>query len=140
LPVQAATNNAGGTASYSYNDLQPYAGVNYYRVKAVSTSGAVSYTTVVKLAPANEKAPFSVSPNPVKDKMIRLQAVAQAPGDYKVQLINNAGQVVYKGLISVSGSTYVQRIQLPANIAAGNYRLSVTDADGHTQAQSIIIE
>jgi hypothetical protein len=140
LAVQGATNNAGGTASYSYNDVQPYAGINYYRVKAVSTSGAISYTAVVKLAPANEKASFSVSPNPVKDKLIRLQAVAQAPGDYKVQLINNAGQVVYKGLITVSGSTNVQRIQLPANTAAGNYRLSVTDADGHTQAQSIIIE
>ena len=140
LGTQAATNNAGGTASYFYNDLQPYAGVNYYRVKAVSTSGAVSYTAIVKLAPANEKASFSVSPNPVKDKQIRLQAVSQAPGDYKVQLINQAGQVIYKGMITVSGSAYVQRIQLPANTAAGNYRLCVTGADGHTQAQSIMIE
>jgi autotransporter-associated beta strand protein len=140
LARQAATNNAGGTASYSYNDLQPYAGVNYYRVKAVSISGAVSYTAVVKLAPVNEKASFSVSPNPVKDKLIRLQAVAQAPGDYKVQLINNAGQVVYKGLITVSGSTYVQRIQLPANTAAGNYLLSVTDLSGKVTSEHILIE
>ena len=140
LGTQAATNNAGGTASYFYNDLQPYAGVNYYRVKAVSTSGAVSYTAIVKLAPANEKASFSVSPNPVKDKQIRLQAVSQAPGDYKVQLINQAGQVIYKGMITVSGSAYVQRIQLPANTAAGNYLLSVTDVSGKITSEHILIE
>jgi hypothetical protein len=140
LAAQTATNNAGGTASYSYHDLQPNAGINYYRVKAVSTSGAVSYTVVVKVTPLNEKPSFSVSPNPVKNKLIRLQATAQAPGDYKVQLINNAGQVVYKGMITVSGSVYIKTIPLPANTAAGNYKLSVTDTGGHIQAQSIIIE
>ena len=140
LAGQAAINNAGGTASYSYNDVQPYVGVNYYRVKAVSTSGAESYTAVVKLAPVNEKASFSVSPNPVKNKLICLQATAQAAGKYRVQLINNAGQVVYKGSIIVSGNAAVQRIQLPANTAAGNYKLSVTDATGQTQTQSIVIE
>jgi hypothetical protein len=140
LAAQTATNNAGGTASYSYHDLQPNAGINYYRVKAVSTSGAVSYTAVVKVTPLNEKPSFNVSPNPVKDKLVRLQATAQAPGDYKVQLINNAGQVIYQETITISGTAYVQQIPLPANTAAGNYLFSITDISGKITSDHILIE
>jgi hypothetical protein len=140
LGMQAPSNNAGGNVAYAYSDAQPYAGINYYRIKAESISGEVKYTAVVKVAPADDKALFSVNPNPVKDKTIHLQTAAQPAGDYRVQIVNNAGQVIYKGAVAVSGSAFVKDIILPANTAAGNYKLSVTGTAGKITTQNIVIE
>lgn len=140
LGTQSPSNNAGGNAAYAYIDLQPYAGINYYRIKAESVSGEIKYTAVVKVAAVNEKALFSVNPNPVNNKTIHLQAKAQPAGDYKIQIVNNAGQVIYKSALLVSGNTFIKDITLPANTAAGNYKLSVTNTVGKITSLNIVIE
>ena len=64
----------------------------------------------------------------------------QAAGAYSIQIINNAGQSLYKGTINITGGNIVKDIVLPNDVSAGNYKLIVTDASGKKQAMNIIIE
>ncbi|MGG9972834.1 hypothetical protein ACQ33O_13680, partial [Ferruginibacter sp. SUN002] len=45
--VVPATTNNGGSALYSFMDVAPVAGLNYYRIKTVDLSGATKYTYIV---------------------------------------------------------------------------------------------
>jgi hypothetical protein len=91
---------------------------------------------LVKIA---EKQNINVSPNPVVDKKINL-AVSNLPIDtYQVNIYNSNGLLVFKTKLDYLGGTLNQTIQLPRNISAGNYTISLLK-ERIKISKSIVIE
>ncbi|MEO6669820.1 MAG: hypothetical protein ABIN36_10115 [Ferruginibacter sp.] len=131
--------NNGGSATYQHIDLNPFNGNNYYRVKATGLSGQVQFSVIVKVGPLQETASIFVFPNPVENKTLIIHFVNQATGNYKLQLTNQLGQVIYKSNIQVEDANITRSIILDESIAAGNYQLSIVGADAKRSVIQIII-
>jgi hypothetical protein len=127
--TQAPSNNNGGSVSYHFNDLTASDGDNYYRIRGNSITGRADYTSIVKVGPLKQNPGMSIYPNPVTDNNVNLKMANMPKGNYQVQVINNAGQVLMNSSMQLQNSNTVKTIQLPAGIAAGNYKLKVTDTE-----------
>lgn len=138
--TQLPTNNNGGSAGYRFNDLTASEGDNYYRVRGNSISGRVDYTSIVKVGPLKQNPGMSIYPNPVTDNTVNLKLSNLPKGMYQMQVINNLGQVLLSTGMQLQSSNTVQRIQLPAGIAAGSYRLKVTDSADKITTISFMVQ
>ncbi len=130
----------GGSASYLRTDLSPLAEDNFYRIKATSIGGQVQYSAVVKVAPVKVKGDIGVYPNPVADKNVQIRFTNQPAGEYRIQLTNKLGQIVYSGMAQVSGTVFVKSVPLNPTIAAGNYQLQVISEEGTSTTQQVIVQ
>ncbi len=115
-------NNAG---AYNWIDNTPVKQVVYYRIKAIDNDGKFMYSAVVMVNAITRNADVTVTPNPVRDGLVRLQLSNLEKGVYSVAVYNNNGQVIYTGSIVNDGGFSSRSIQLPAGIAKGIYRLQV---------------
>ena len=64
-----AAGNKSSTNAYTFTDLQPTVGTNYYRLKLVSTNGETVYSNVKQVVIIAEAA-FSISPNPASNQLL----------------------------------------------------------------------
>ncbi|RYY77638.1 MAG: lamin tail domain-containing protein, partial [Moraxellaceae bacterium] len=62
----AARLNNNNRADYSFVDVAPNTGDNFYRIKAVENTGKVVYSAVVRINLAKKGAGLNVYPNPVR--------------------------------------------------------------------------
>ena len=83
---------------------------------------------------------IAVYPNPVENKKLQLQFVNQPIGKYSLQLVNNAGQQVYTGVLQLSIKDAIRLVQLESSLPAGVYSLSITDSNGKKTTQQVIIK
>ncbi|MEI8053838.1 MAG: PKD-like domain-containing protein, partial [Bacteroidota bacterium] len=135
LPKQ----NNGGHANYTHLDNNPYAGSNFYRVKAKSTDGRIQYTSIVKISSASTSSVL-VYPNPVEDKIAQLHFVNVTSGDYQISVYNSLGQRINQSVVTITGSSVVTSIKLDKHISSGNYKMEVLMPDGTKQTQNLIIK
>jgi hypothetical protein len=127
-------------AYYSLNDPQPFADVNYYRIKAVENTGEVLYSNVVKVSMQQLKPGISVFPNPVADGKTSLQLNNMAKGNCKVKLFSNTGQEVFSSNIKNTGSSGSYPLEIGRAVSAGIYQLTLTDANGNRYTIELIIQ
>ena len=120
------TANNGGRSAYSVKDLSALANDNFYRIKALSLSGLVQYSNIVKVVAYKMTAGINVYPNPVTGRVMQVEFSGQDAGSYELVLINSKGQQQKVSTLTVSGNRSVYPVQLPAVLAAGIYRLQVT--------------
>ncbi len=115
----ATTTAKGAAAAYSYVDVLPYEGVNFYRLKLKHSTGRVSYSPVVSANVKGAMARIQVYPNPVKDK---LTVRTNSPDllNSSIELINMQGMVVKK-LVVKSQQTTVDVSSLPAGVYTLRY-------------------
>jgi len=62
-----AKGNGTQKVNYTFNDMQPLHGNNYYRIKAVDKDGKATYSNIVLINMSNERTVTAVYPNPAKD-------------------------------------------------------------------------
>lgn len=124
----ATVQSKGNSSNYSYNDAQPFSGLNYYRLKMQDVAGGTNYSQVVT---ANVKTGNNVAvqayPNPVKD-LLQISYTGITNG--RVELCDMAGKVLLSQ--SLSNSLDVR------GIAAGVYMLHITDAASGTKLTKYI--
>jgi hypothetical protein len=61
-----AKGNGTQKVDYTFNDVQPLHGDNYYRIKAVDKDGKITYSNTVLVNMVNDKIITVVYPNPCK--------------------------------------------------------------------------
>jgi len=89
-----------GTSSqatyYFFDDASPLTtGINYYRLKEVSSTGSYTYSSVVLIRPDNTlQKSITVLSNPITDKL-SIKVSSDVATTMQLKVINNAGQVVY---------------------------------------------
>ncbi len=125
----AAKANNNAAVAYNWTDVAPYAGNNYYRIKAVTLTGDARYTEVVNVKTGKGRSEITAYPNPIGDRTINLQFVNQPAGIYTAELINNIGQVIFRSQIKHTGGSATQPLQLNNKPAKGVYQLKVSNGD-----------
>jgi len=135
------TNDATNSRQYSKNDLSPLAEDNFYRIKAVGFAGDITYSNIVKVGAGKQPTFVLVQPNPVKNKQINLRFSNLQTGDYSVQLINNVGQTMHMGNITLNAVDMIKTIKLKSTTAKGVYQLVLINQSGEqVYNQTVIIE
>lgn len=135
-----STANDGERNVYDMIDWNALNVMTYYRIKAVSLTGKPSYSAIVKVELQKMPSPVSVFPNPVQGKTLHVHFTNLAEGDYKLDLFNKLGQVIYTTSVTVDNSNDVRTLQLGQNIPAGTYILKVTVPDMGKSAQQVVIQ
>jgi len=111
---------------YTYTDNNvERATVIYYRVKATSRTGAVTYTETKSIRLANEsKAELSVYPNPVKDQA-SIQFKAQKNELVTISISNMAGQPVSNYTVNAKTGTNLFTVPTSSGLQAGVYFITL---------------
>lgn len=125
-----ADRNNGADASYTFKDSSPYVENNFYRIKINFSNGTTKYSEVVKVGSLKNKIDVSVFPNPSTGRILNLDMGKQLEGKYQFLLINTSGQQLWSSKIfytNNNGNKIV--IELPSNLAAGNYKLCVLNKE-----------
>ena len=123
--TNAASAPSNGSAAYSKNDLSPLVADNYYRIKAISNDGTVSYSEIVKVSNDQLAPAIAVYPNPVVNKKLQLRFTNQQPGKFQLTLSNKLGQQVYTGSVTLGAANSLETVQLPSKLAQGVYQLTI---------------
>ncbi len=124
---------ATGSPAYIFTDKNATINDNYYRIISVDVNGTEKYSPVVKVNAINKLTDIILQENPVKDHIIHLNFINKKAGNYVVNIINAAGQLVYKNIITVSSNFANEAIVLPGIVAAGNYNLNIYGGPGNKQ-------
>jgi hypothetical protein len=82
---------------------------------------------------------IKVYPNPVKDGTINIHYSKMPAGRYNLQLISQAGQIMYYSQLIINQPEGIRFIKLSKKTAAGNYQLLISDENGRKFLQQIIL-
>jgi hypothetical protein len=80
-----------------------------------------------------------VFPNPVTDGQLHLSFKNKAAGNYKIQLLNAAGQLAYEQSLELE-TTNAERTMKFGELPAGLYQLLITEPSGAKTARPLIIK
>jgi hypothetical protein len=130
---------AARRSSYSFADIKPLAGTNFYRIRAVEINGAPKYSTVANINLSKAGQGIGVYPSIVKNNQFTLQITNLPGGNYRLNIHNAVGQLVVSRNMNHNGGSSVQTINLPAGIQKGVYKVSVTGA-AETAVRTIVVE
>lgn len=125
----------GGTAhlkEYSLTNPDPLTGANYYRIKAISADGAISYSETVSID--NVVPAISVYPNPARDAIV-IKGLAVVGTSY-ISIANNSGNVMMK---AVSNGTEQHRMTV-SWLQKGTYYVTVIAPDGSVEKGMFVKE
>jgi hypothetical protein len=124
---QASAKNTA-TATYTTTDNNTTAATNYYRIKAISEVGTVSYSNVAKLSLNAQLSSYSLYPNPLKgSKVVNVSLTNVAAGKYTVTINNVLGQKVQEVAINHAGGTASHAITVNNTLAAGTYSVTIRE-------------
>jgi hypothetical protein len=132
--------SATTATQYKFTDVQPIAGVNYYRIRSVETTGVEKYSSIVKVIIGKSAPAISVSPNPATGGVINLQMTHQPAGNYTVRLSNANGQVIFSISAQHQGASGSRTLSLPAGTPTGVYQLEVLATNGERHVKRVVLK
>lgn len=131
-----AGSNGAGIQQYIFNDLKPFAGVNYYRLKQVDKDGKYKYSSVAKVTIDQDRSMYSLSPNPATTTTTL--SVYKELKNVNVKVMDVSGKTVYsynKSLIN-AGET----IELPVSQMAKGYYLVIIENTSGRFTEKLIVQ
>ena len=106
--------NSVADRNYTFTDVAPLSGVNYYRLKAVDYNGAATLSKVVSVNFSSKSdTKIAVYPNPTRD-VLRVDVNASEAATTLVQVTDLMGRVVLSQSVSVNKGANL----LPLNVAS----------------------
>lgn len=122
---------------FTYNDLEPLDGVNYYRLRVVDADGYGAYSLIVKLnVNRKQTKPTLLYPNPVTTSAELQWNTAQSE-TVNVHIVNASGQLVGRSVIAAQKGLNVHTLNM-ASLPAGTYQLRLLPQHGPTETISFI--
>lgn len=118
--------NSSVAQNYSFDDLHPLGGINYYRLQEVDASGATGYSPLVSAEmDLTGKAYVQLVPNPAHDEVTLVYNGLIAGDKIGLELFNSGGSVVYRqeALLDGSGRILIRR---SPSMCAGVYFMVIT--------------
>ncbi len=144
-PIQSpvtVTNNNGGTVTYSFTDLAPSKGENFYRIKADRTinSFATVYSPIAKVDAMPKDSYVNVYPNPVTEGVIKLEFVNKQAGTYTIKMLDKTGKAIRTDAVTISTYQEIKTIDIGRAIAAGTYTLMIQTPTENEEMKQIIVK
>ncbi|MEO5681672.1 MAG: T9SS type A sorting domain-containing protein [Chitinophagaceae bacterium] len=124
---------SGFTNQYSWLDVSPAPGKNYYRLKTVDIDGKIAYSKLLVLNIVSSI--IAANPNPVK-KGQSMQLNLQNSWVSNIQIINTAGQVLFTKAGRLTG---IITIPVSTGWTPGQYFLQVI-SDNKIITQKILVQ
>ena len=110
---------------FSYTDVQPLAGVNYYRIKMIDVDGKISYSSIVPLLNAlHGITVLNIAPNPVTTGSFNLAVSTANSQNATVSITDLQGRFLQKQAVSLTASYNVLPVNVRA-LPAGSYLLQL---------------
>jgi Zn-dependent metalloprotease len=119
--------NTSGTNNYSFNDLQPIQGINYYRLKMVDKDGKFTYSPIRTINITKNNLPFVIAPNPASTfATIYFNQLIKAA---EISVIDVQGRKLFTDIIKNAGiATYHLKTE---NFVSGVYIIHVQTNSGN---------
>ena len=127
--IGAITANGISTESkYVFTDNDPIVGTNYYRMKVYHKNTAVNISSIVRIYFGEVGNTIFIYPNPSGSELsVRFAAVNK--GRYQMSVLSNDGQRLVTMPIVHDGTDKTVKINMPATLPKGVYRLFLIDKD-----------
>ncbi|MEO8960376.1 MAG: T9SS type A sorting domain-containing protein [Ginsengibacter sp.] len=125
------------TNNYTFKDIAPENGTNFYRIKLISNDGSVAYSPVVKVNFNFRK--IEIFPNPAKKQIfVRNNKNFSEGKKINIQLLDFDGKVLYRKNVATTGVDIIP-INISPTISNGMYLVMVTNSKGEQQGETIFI-
>ena len=126
---------------YSWVDLNPVKGDNYYRIRSISKTGSVKYSSIVMVHIGKKGGGIRVYPNPVAGNgSIAVDVSNMAPGPFMVKLINNFGRMVLIKKINHILGVSIETFRPDIKLLTGIYQLEIYSPDKTVATAKIIVQ
>ena len=132
----AGGNNLNMLQQYYYNDLKPYAGTNFYRLKQVDLDGQFTYSSVAKVTLDRSGQTWTIYPNPAHGQSnIRLLDNMKK---VNIALTDASGKIVYRTYLP--SAKVGQQITLPLQgLAKGIYIIKM-ETETESRSDKIVVQ
>lgn len=119
----AAAGNSSLARLYTYTDLNPVAGINYYRLKMVDLDNSMKYSEIKSVRNAVSNVSFSAYPNPALETLY-LKILSEKSDRALLSVTNISGQIVIKEEVNVTTGNNTVPVKVN-NLSAGTYIIKV---------------
>jgi len=108
---------------FEYNDAQPVAGTNYYRLKMTDANGKTSYSNIITLINAGQGFDIMhIAPNPVTGNNFTLNISSAKATQMNIVISDLQGRVVKQASLSLIAGYNTSEINIQS-LAPGTYQL-----------------
>jgi hypothetical protein len=135
-PRNVATNH-----TYSWLDVRPNAGSNFYRIKALDNDGTFRYSATVKVNMGSAVQDVRVYPTTIEQPNVYLELTDQPAGNYEISMSNTLGQMIFNKTIQHTGGNAVMTVDLSSySLTAGVHFFSIKDEQGNKKSVKLIVK
>lgn len=121
-PVATVAATSARTASYSLDDLKPFNGWNYYRLRARDKKDILQSSSILKVWWGKESV-MSILPNPAQEKIVI--NLSDPSSIQQIQLVNSNGQLLQQ----FSAISFVNEVNV-SSLQAGIYYIRFIGKNG----------
>ncbi len=128
------------TSNYSYDDLTPSSGKNYYRLKQVDFDGTFTFSNVVVAEITSAYFRFNLYPNPASaltSKIIIESGDSTTP--VQVSINDTMGNLISMGLIDIQNGNEKLLFSNHQSIASGVYIVTVVQGLNRQSAKLVVV-
>jgi hypothetical protein len=127
--------NSEKLVKYSFNDMNPVNGVQFYRLQQFDINGESEFTSVVpvRFNTNSNNETVTVYPNPATGNTLNVNINSNDEGNANVSIINNLGQKVLE-FNNLTGTAFTFDIN---DLASGIYTVQVSSEAGLVNTQLI---
>jgi hypothetical protein len=135
IGVQNAKGNSITKQSYSFTDITPASGINYYRLRMADFNGSYSYSKKVAVKNSSQLISISIFPNPASS-VLQVQIPSKQKGVASIVISDASGKAVYRQQVLVSEGNNARSIPV-ASLANGLYQITI-ESNGDKQTKSFL--
>ena len=126
-------------ADFSFTDVQPLPGLNYYRIKTKDKNGKITYSNIAIILNAKKGFQFiSISPNPVVNSNFKLNVTAAQKTKMEIVITDMQGRMMQKQTFSLIAGFNTLPMNV-TNFSAGTYQVYGITADGRSRVLRFVI-
>ena len=135
--------NAAGSSNeelnYKTEDMHPFFGVSYYRLKQVDFDGAFNYSNIDMVYYQNDLFNFMVLPNPTTNENLNLKITGAKDFKVIISLTDAAGKKQFKSELIPDNNFFNYKINTMQKITAGYYLIEII-CNGKAYTKQIIVQ